>query len=423
MLIGGRATAFLVSCLMLSVMFASLCPVSVNAADAAVELENPVVVVKDGGSPRSSAVTRSFTSDYYGEWVHWVENSGLKSLTIDIYDTTAGTAAEVAHIRVRFAEYDAFPSGRVDLPGVVVGKGRTYEIMLTPYGPRGAEASYYHGVPNGPPVADFVCDVDGLHVDVDGSASYDWDGWIVSHFWNWGDGSPDYSSGSPTARHTYSTDGIYAITLTVTDNEGLSAKKTELATIRAPEDTPPVASFNFIVDGFTVQVDASSSTDDHGITRYVWSWGDGWSGFGVTSSHPYFQDSLVNPTPAPPYNVMGYIYDPNGNAVPGCLWKVQNMMTGDFVYSRADVIYGFYAGDLLWLPHWVNTGDVINVTAIDGSLIGYRESTADLTSYFLWMDVNLAYRPMPTMDAIITLWVYDELGQSSHVSQRITFNP
>lgn len=52
-------------------------------------------------------------------------------------------------------------------------------------------------------------------------------------------------------------------------------------------DEAPVASFTVDVAELTVTVDASASTDDVGITGYVWSFGDGGSAEGVTASHTY----------------------------------------------------------------------------------------------------------------------------------------
>jgi PKD repeat protein len=54
-------------------------------------------------------------------------------------------------------------------------------------------------------------------------ASYDPDGSIASYDWNFGDGQT-LSNGGPTPTHTYERPGLYAVTLTVTDNEGCSDK-------------------------------------------------------------------------------------------------------------------------------------------------------------------------------------------------------
>jgi PKD repeat protein len=54
-----------------------------------------------------------------------------------------------------------------------------------------------------------------------------------------------------------------------------------------PGCVPPVARFAFTCSGLSCSLNASSSTDNVGITSYSWSFGDSTSGFGVTPSHPF----------------------------------------------------------------------------------------------------------------------------------------
>lgn len=58
----------------------------------------------------------------------------------------------------------------------------------------------------------------------DGTCSSDPDGYIVSYNWDFGDGSNDVG---PTVTHVYGTAGIYRVTLTVTDNQGISQEMFE----------------------------------------------------------------------------------------------------------------------------------------------------------------------------------------------------
>ncbi|HEC89586.1 MAG TPA: PKD domain-containing protein, partial [Thermoplasmatales archaeon] len=67
----------------------------------------------------------------------------------------------------------------------------------------------------------------------DGSASYDPDGSITSYTWNFGDGSTGYGV-NPT--HAYTVAGNYTVTLTVTDNDGLTNTTTTLAIIKQDTD-------------------------------------------------------------------------------------------------------------------------------------------------------------------------------------------
>ncbi|MBN2543838.1 PKD domain-containing protein [bacterium] len=126
-----------------------------------------------------------------------------------------------------------------------------------------------------------------LDVDFDGSASYDPDGIIISWAWNFGDGN---SGTGATISHTYTNPGNYTITLTVTDDTGISSSISK--TLRVNESDPPVALFDCIPSSgkypLTVSFDASSSYDPDGtIVSWTWNFGDGNSGTGVNVSHTY----------------------------------------------------------------------------------------------------------------------------------------
>ena len=72
--------------------------------------------------------------------------------------------------------------------------------------------------PSGDPVANFTFTTNQLSVSFSDSSS-DADGNIVSRSWNFGDGNGS-SAQNPT--HTYSSAGSYNVSLTVTDNDGLT---------------------------------------------------------------------------------------------------------------------------------------------------------------------------------------------------------
>ncbi len=70
-----------------------------------------------------------------------------------------------------------------------------------------------------------------LMVNFDASASNDPDGIISSYAWDFGNGSN--GSGEMTS-HMYSNAGSYTVTLTVTDNDGLTGQSTRIVTVTAP---------------------------------------------------------------------------------------------------------------------------------------------------------------------------------------------
>ncbi len=80
------------------------------------------------------------------------------------------------------------------------------------------------------PTASFTSGCAALNCQFDASGSVDPDGSIVSRSWNFGDGT---SGNGKTPTHTYSSAGTYAVTLTVTDNNGASDTSTETVQVSA----------------------------------------------------------------------------------------------------------------------------------------------------------------------------------------------
>ena len=83
--------------------------------------------------------------------------------------------------------------------------------------------------PNQAPVARFGYECSALKCDFDGSASFDPDGSIVSHSWDFGD---DEGSSGETTSHRFKNAGTYRVILTVTDNRG--ATDTESRNVKVP---------------------------------------------------------------------------------------------------------------------------------------------------------------------------------------------
>ena len=155
-----------------------------------------------------------------------------------------------------------------------------------------ATSSANIGAGNAPPVADANGPYNGTagqQVSFDGSGSSDSDGTIVAYDWTFGDGGTG-TGVSPV--HTYASAGTYTVNLVVTDNGGAtSAPSTSTANIvAAPQD--PIADPNGPytgIEGQPVAFNGSGSYDPDGgnITQYMWNFGDGNTGTGVTPSHTY----------------------------------------------------------------------------------------------------------------------------------------
>lgn len=130
----------------------------------------------------------------------------------------------------------------------------------------------------------------GEEVVFDASASYDPDGSIETHSWDFGDNTETQAE---KTSHTYTVPGTYNVTLTVVDNSGSECGVvTDKALIRV--NSPPVAEAGDDRKGFTggandaVFFDAGASHDPDGDTlTYHWDFGDGSTAGGPRVSHTY----------------------------------------------------------------------------------------------------------------------------------------
>jgi PKD repeat protein len=107
----------------------------------------------------------------------------------------------------------------------------TYTVRLTVSDNVGATGTVIHeiAVVNNPPVAafEFSCDASGPVCLFD-SRGWDSDGVIVSHAWQFGDGT---SGVGGYVTHTYAAAGTYSVMLTVTDNYGATNSHTASVTV------------------------------------------------------------------------------------------------------------------------------------------------------------------------------------------------
>ena len=140
--------------------------------------------------------------------------------------------------------------------------------------------------PPAPPVAAFTSTTEGLTASVDGTTSSDANGPIANYAWNFGDGG---TGSGVTAQHEYPAGGTYNVTLTVTDNTGLTNSVTHPVTATAPPPNQvPLADFSFSASNLAVAFDGTSSTDGDGtIAGHAWDFGDSTSGTGATANHTY----------------------------------------------------------------------------------------------------------------------------------------
>lgn len=112
---------------------------------------------------------------------------------------------------------------------------------------------------------------------------------IRSYTWDFGDGEQKTTT-TPTTTHDYQSVGTFTVTLTVTDDAGHTAVATAAVTISSDA---PTAAFTFTQvppnSDHRVSFDGSGSSAIPGrtITSYSWNFGDGFTGTGVSTTHPY----------------------------------------------------------------------------------------------------------------------------------------
>ncbi len=181
--------------------------------------------------------------------------------------------------------------GASEYPGIDVDKNGTVHIVYSDVGVGGNRDVFYVNLDQvlTYPVASFTASPDQgnppLEVKFDASESYDPDGRLVSYEWDFGDGA---RGSGVTTTHTYSQQGRYTATLTVTDNEKQSSSGSREIMV----GTPPRAIFSAAPTSgsspLVVAFDASESFDSDGYVKsYQWSFGDGTQGSGVTTTHKY----------------------------------------------------------------------------------------------------------------------------------------
>lgn len=136
--------------------------------------------------------------------------------------------------------------------------------------------------PNDPPTAAFTSSCPDLRCSFDATTSTDGDGQVVSYSWDFGDGTTDTGL-NPS--HAYAGSGTYQVSLIVTDDDGAVSMpfQQDVTVVNAT----PVASFVGSCSALTCTADGSGSADDGGIVSYEWTFGDGATATGPTTSHTY----------------------------------------------------------------------------------------------------------------------------------------
>jgi PKD repeat protein len=160
----------------------------------------------------------------------------------------------------------------------------SHTVTLTVTSSKGASSQVSQLVsvqsPNVDPVPSFTTTCTLLDCTFDAAGSTDPDGTIVAWDWQFGDTG---SGGGVSAPHTYAAPGTYQVTLTVTDDEGGHAQKTESVKVV----NSPTADFTSTCVSLACTFDGSASVAPGStVTDYAWTYPGG-TGSGVSDSHTF----------------------------------------------------------------------------------------------------------------------------------------
>ena len=227
--------------------------------------------------------------------------------------------------------------------------------------------------------------------------SIDFDGYIVSWLWDFGDGNVSYERNTS---HRYRKAGMYIVNLTVKDDDGMEAKATKEIVVL---NVPPVANFSYSplnpTDVDIITFNASSSYDLDGyIVNYTWHFGDGSIGYGKVIQHSYADDGI--------YYVSLVIKDDDG--------AVTNI-TKDISMSNVKPIANFS-----YYPIKSTTQDTIYFTDLSYDIDGYIVSWLwDFGDGNVSYERNTSHRYRKAGMYIVNLTVKDDDGMEAKATKEI----
>ena len=245
----------------------------------------------------------------------------------------------------------------------------------------------------------------GQSVTFDGNGSFDPDGGaLVSYAWSFSDGA---SGTGAIVGKVFTLPGVYTATLTVTDNELVTAS----TTVSVQVNNPPVAGIT-VTPGtsgktpYAVSFSGATSSDSDGtIVSYAWNFGNGTTGTGVNVSKTY--------TTAGTYNVVLTVTDNNGATA-------SKTVVITVVANKAPVAAVAVSPGTTGTAPFAVSFSGAGSSDSDGTITSYAWSFGDGTTGS-GVNVSKTYTTAGTFSAKLT--VTDNNGATGTKTVTITVNP
>ena len=269
-----------------------------NATSMTAQEAAPNTLLSSSGiiSTRSDVDTFSFTAGAgsYSFDVIPAPFSPNLDIQVQLLDANGNTIATTNPVDLLTASFaGSLPvAGDYYLTVQGVGKGDPLQTGYTDYGSLGQYSisglvtqAVNLNAPTAAITLNYTPSFAPLLASFDSVNSSDSDGNIVSYLWHFGDGA---SSSSAATTHAYQAPGDYQVTLTVTDNDGLTG--TDTAQVTVNNQAPNVSISTLNIEGeapYTVNFSSNAQDPDPSgsIVNYSWNFGDQ-DNTGATQANP-----------------------------------------------------------------------------------------------------------------------------------------
>lgn len=194
------------------------------------------------------------------------------------WDMGDGTVLEGQTVTHQYAQSGTYQVGLTVIDNSGVANNQATDVMRVQV--------------NAPPVPSFTIPERPISVSevavLDGSASVDADGQILSYIWDFGDGA---IGEGPVANYAWTQPGEFTVTLSVEDDSGTDTALQSVSMV-VRVDAAPVANAgpDQLVSTSEVMFDGGQSQDPDGaVTEWLWDFGDGKTAMGQQVTHAFLR--------------------------------------------------------------------------------------------------------------------------------------